>query len=97
MKTVDITLDKERKMAFPLMSLVRLKKEFGIELKDLQDKEKSQDVETILAIIWAGLIHEDRELTYEDVGYMVDVSQLSEVSEKLTEVFGSVNAKNSQK
>lgn len=96
-KQVPITLDKERTLAFPLMSLVRLKKEYGIELKDLQDEKKAQDIETILTVIWAGLIHEDRELTVEDVGYMIDITELPEVSEKLSEIFRSMNEKNLQK
>ncbi|MED4619450.1 hypothetical protein [Priestia megaterium] len=97
MKTVEVTLDKVRKLAFPLMSLIRLKKEHGIELKDLQDKEKAQDIETILTIIWAGLIHEDKELSVEDLGYMIDITELPEISEKLTSIFNEMNAKNSQK
>jgi hypothetical protein len=93
-KKVPITLDKERNISFPLMSLIRLKKEFGIELKDLEDEEKAQDIEVILAIIWAGLIHEDKELTIEDVGYMIDITELPEISEKLAEIFESMNQKN---
>lgn len=96
-KKVAITLDKERTLAFPLMSLIRLKKEYGIELKDLQDEAKAQDIETILTVIWAGLIHEDKELTVEDVGYMIDITELPEVSEKLSEIFRSMNEKNLQK
>lgn len=93
-KTVDVMLDKERKLAFPLMALIRLKKEHGIQMADLKDKEKAQDVEVILAIIWAGLIHEQPDLTYEEVGYMIDISELPAISEKLSEVFGSMNEKN---
>lgn len=93
-KKIDITLDKERTLAFPIMSLIRLKKEHGIELKDLADEKKSQDMETILALIWAGLVHEDRDLTLEDVGYMVDITMLPEVSEKLSGIFKGLAEKN---
>lgn len=86
-KTAEIVLDKVRTLAYPVMSLIRLKKEHGIELKDLQDEAKAQDIETILKIIWAGLIHEDKELTVEDLGYMLDVSDLPAISEKITELF----------
>lgn len=92
-----IQLDKERKLAFPIMSLIRLKKEYGIQLKDLQDEEKAQDMETILAIIWAGLIHEDKELSFEELGYMIDINMLPSISEKLSEVFAGMNEKNLQK
>lgn len=89
---------QERHLAYPIMSLIKLKKEFGIELKDLQDEEKAQDMEVILAIIFVGLVHEDKELTFEELGYMIDVADLPEISQKLSEVFGSMNAeKNLQK
>ncbi|MGE6629611.1 hypothetical protein [Bacillus sp. NPDC077027] len=97
MKKAKVMIDKERNLAFPMMSLIRLKKEHGVQIADLQDKEKAQDMEVITAIIWAGLIHEDRELSFEDVAYMVDLSQLPEISKKLGEVFGELNEeKNSQ-
>lgn len=93
-KTVAITLDKERNLAYPIMSIIRLKNEHGLELKDLTDEKKAQDIEVILKVIWAGLIHEDKELTVEDVGYMIDITELPEISAKLTEVFESIGSKN---
>lgn len=98
-KTAKVMIgETERTLAFPIMSLIKLKKDHGIELKDLSNKDKAQDMETILAIIWAGLIHEDKELDFEELGYMVDISDLPEISKKLSEVFAGINAeKNSQK
>lgn len=87
-------LDKQRTLKYPIMSLIRLKNEHGIELKDLADEEKAQDMEVILAVIWAGLIHEDRELTVEELGYMLDITELPEISKKLTEIFKGLNQKN---
>lgn len=86
--------DKERTLKFPIMSLIKLKKEFGIQLSDLQDEKKAQDLETILAIIYSGLIHEDKELTFEELGYMIEINELPEIAEKLSEAFADVNAKN---
>lgn len=85
-KTAVITLDKERTMKYPVFSLIRLQKETGIKLTDLSDPEKAQDLEVIVSLIWAGLIHEDRELTIEDVGNMLDLSDLTEVSTVMAEV-----------
>jgi hypothetical protein len=97
-KTAKVIIgEKERTLAFPIMSLIKLKKEFGIQLKDLQDEEKAQDMETILAIIYAGLIHEDKELDFEELGYMIDITDLPEISQKLSEVFKGMNEKNLQK
>lgn len=96
-KSVAIMLDKERNLRFPIMSLIKLKKVHGIELKDLSDKEKAQDMETILAVIWAGLIHEDTELTMDELGFMIDIADLPTISEKLSEVFAGMNkGKNSK-
>lgn len=88
--------EQERTLAFPIMALIRLKKEFGIQLKDLQDEDKSQDMEVILAIIWAGLIHEDKDLSFEDLGYQIDVTEdLPVISQKLAELFkGEESEKN---
>ena len=93
-KKVPVQLDKERNLAFPLMSLIRLKKEHGLDVKDFADEKVSQDIENILKVVWAGLIHEDKELTVEDVGYMVDVSELPELAKKLTEIFQGMSSKN---
>lgn len=88
-KTAKIQLDKERTLAFPLMALIRLQKEHGIKLADLQDEEKAQDLEVILAIIWAGLIH--------DLGYMLDLLELPEITKALGEVFNGMNDKGLKK
>lgn len=96
-KTATITLDKERTLAFPIMSLIKLEKEHGVKLTDLQDPEKAQDFSVILAIIWAGLIHEDRELSYEDLGYLVDLTDLPAVTTALGEVFNGMSDKELKK
>lgn len=97
MKKVEIMLDKKRHLAYPVYALIKLKKEYGIELKDLQDKDKAEDLETILAVVWAGLIHEDKSLTMEELGFMLDITQLPEISQKIAEVFEAMNQKNLQK
>lgn len=91
-KKVAVTIgDKERTLAFPVMSLIKLKKEFGIQLSDLSDEKKAQDMEVILAVIYAGLIHEDKELDFEELGYMIDITDLPKISEALSEVFKGMN------
>lgn len=91
-----VFLDKERTLAYPIFALIRLKREQGVELKDLQDDDKSQDLEVILSVIWAGLIHEDKDLTVEQVGYMVDLSDIPDISEKMGRIFsGMSKGKNS--
>lgn len=77
---------KERTVRYPVFALIKLKKDTGIQLKDLQDKEKAEDLETIIAIIWAGLIHEDNKITVEDVAKDIELDQLEDVAKKVTEV-----------
>ena len=53
----------------------------------------SVSIKDLLAIVYAGLYHEDKELTLEQVGDLIDeYSTLNEVAEKvgkaLTEAFG---------
>lgn len=86
-KAVKIKLDKERVLRYPIFSLIRLEKETGIKIQDLADEKKAQDLSVILGLVWAGLIHEDKELTMEDVGNMIELSQLPDVSAKMTEAF----------
>jgi len=86
--------EKERNLKYPVMALIKLKKDFGIQLSDLQDEEKAQDMEVILAIIYVGLIHEDRDLQFEELGYMIDIADLPYIADKLTEAFKGVKAKN---
>lgn len=94
-KGVKVTIgEKERTLKFPLMAIIKLDKDFGVKLTDLQDEEKAQDLETILAIIYSGLIHEDKDLSYEELGYMIEINELPHIAEKLSEAFKDVKEKN---
>lgn len=86
--------DKERTLKYPVMALIKLKKDFGIQLSDLQDEAKAQDMEVILSIIYVGLIHEDRELDFEELGYMIDINELPHIAQKLSEAFKGSKEKN---
>lgn len=85
---VKITLDKERTLKFTLNSLVYAE-ENGVDVAGMgkEGKVKLKDLRTLL---YAGLMHEDSELTPEAVGNMIDVSELGPISEALSQAFGSV-------
>lgn len=83
-KKVVITLDKERSIRFTLNSFRLLEKEFGIKIENLGD---SINMETIQALLYVGLRHEDKSLTFEEVGDLVDFGNMAEVNEKLSEAF----------
>lgn len=76
---VKITLDKERNIYFDLNALVRLE-ELGVDVATLGNGVKMSQIR---AILFAGLMHEDKELTLEEVGALVTMENMSEVSEAI--------------
>lgn len=85
---VKVVLDKERTLKFTLNSLV-FAEEAGIDIANMGKNQqiKLKDLRTLL---YAGLMHEDAELTPEHVGEMIEISKIGEISEALNEAFGSV-------
>lgn len=83
-KGVIIKLDKERTLRYGINALARIedsigKPIMGLDLEHLGMKE-------LLAIVHAGLYHEDKTLTIEQVGDLIDdYSDINEVAEKLGE------------
>jgi hypothetical protein len=81
-KSVMIQLDKIRNLRYGMNALVTIEELTGksitkIDLSDISMK----DLRTIL---FAGLYHEDKELTPEKVGNLIDEhGNLSEIAEKL--------------
>lgn len=68
MKMVSITLDKERVLKFGVKAFVEVEKVLDISMDEI-DFERQ---ETIYALLYAGLIHEDRKLTLDKVYDIVD-------------------------
>lgn len=83
-KTIEIMLDKPRNLRYTLNSLRILEKQFGIAVGNLGD---NITMETIQALLYVGLIHEDKELTFDAVGDMVDFGNLAEVNQKIADAF----------
>jgi hypothetical protein len=89
---VSITLDKKRNIRFTLNALAEIEDSLGIPLSKLQEVELG--IKTVRTMLWAGLIHEDEELTEKQVGNMVDFTNLEEVQKKVSEAFATATAKN---
>lgn len=83
-KLVSITLDKERNLRYTLNAFRILEKEFGVKVEALGE---NINLETIQALLYVGLLHEDKTLTFEEVGDMVDFSNMGEVNEKISQAF----------
>lgn len=83
---VTLNLDKERTLKFTLNSLVYAE-ENGVNIQNMGDNVKLKDLRTLL---YAGLMHEDKKLTPEAVGELIDVQNISVISEALNEAFNQV-------
>ena len=81
---VTIKLDKERHLRLGLRGMIAFQKVTG---KNLLKGFKLNDLtlEDTAAMLWAALIHEDADLTYDNVLDMVDLSKLAEVMTALAE------------
>ena len=84
---------KERTVKFPVMALIRLKNEAGINLSDLQNEEVMTDIETIVSLIWAGLVTDDPSLTKEFLAENMEISELNEVAQKVMSVINTSGKK----
>ena len=80
MKTTPITLDRPRSLRFDLNALVAVEDATG---KALQDALTDRSMKSLRVILWAGLRHEDADLTLDDVGSFVDASALDVALEAL--------------
>lgn len=89
---IPIELDKIRHLRFDFNSAARFEEMTGKNLFD-GGVMGQMSATTLRAFLWSCLVHEDAELTLEQVGEMIHFGNINEVSEKLTEVY----AKNTPK
>lgn len=80
---VAIELDKPRRLRYDLNALAEIEEGTGKPLTELN--QGNMGVRDIRLILWAGLVHEDPNLTQRDVGAMVSGENLGQVMDKLKE------------
>ncbi len=90
-KGVTIELDKPRTLRYGINALAKIEESIGRPIMGL-DLE-NLGIRELLVIVYAGLYHEDKALTIETVGDLIDeYSDLNTIAEKLgealTEAFG---------
>lgn len=71
-RAVLVTLDRERHLRYTFNSVCRLQETLGTSIDRVLGRESLGFVE-MRAFLWAGLIHEDRDLTVEGAGELVQV------------------------
>lgn len=95
---VNIELDKPRTLRYDLNALAELEDATGLDVGEIEKLAQSGKLgmKFIRAFLWAGLIHEDAELTIKGVGGMVDLDNMQEISEVLAQAFEGAISKNSK-
>lgn len=85
-KSVTIELDKARNLRYGINALVKVEELIGKPLTQLDLEHIS--IKDLRAILYAGLFHEDKDLTPEKTGELIDeYSSIGSVAEKLGEAF----------
>ncbi|MED4840395.1 hypothetical protein P9695_08755 [Weizmannia sp. CD-2023] len=89
---VEVELDKVRHIRYTMNALAEIEDKLGYGLADLDGKQLK--IKEVRVILWAGLIHEDPELTEEQVGDMIDLGNMQYVQGKMSEAFEQAQVKN---
>jgi hypothetical protein len=90
---VSVMLDKERTLRLTHNNIIKAERELGFPLLQLSDKF---GFEAVRALVWAGLLHEDKDLTPDDAGDLMDLGDFEDISEKVSEALQLVFQKGSK-
>lgn len=80
--SVLINLDRPRNIRLNTNAMVKMEEVLN---KPLSEIGASFGVKEIRAVVWAGLLHEDKTLTLESVGDLLDDADLTYVAKKIGE------------
>lgn len=79
---------KTRHLRYDFNALVALEDVLGIPISDIGNiMAGSVKLSDLRAIVWAGLLHEDKSLTPEAVGDKLELSQIVYIGDKVREAF----------
>lgn len=79
---VQIVLDKTRTLVYDLNAFAELEDQFG-SIEEAMRALESGKIKAIIAILWAGLVHEDENLTPKYVGSIIGLGDLQQVADAL--------------
>jgi len=80
--SVLITLDKQRNIRLNTNALVKVEEVLG---RAISEFGTSFGIREIRAMLWAGLLHEDKSLTLDNIGDLIDEAGFEYVAEKVGE------------
>lgn len=90
---VILNLDKERELKFTLSSFADMEERYG-SIDKAMEAVKNDGMRGMRFLLYVGLRHEDRTLTEESVGDLIDVRDMSIISEAISKCFGNEQAPN---
>ena len=79
---VDIGDGVERKLRYTLNSFALIEEKYGT-IDNAMEVLKSGSIAAIRFVLWAGLVHEDENLSEHYVGNQIDLSDLENIAEKM--------------
>ena len=87
-KDIKITLNDgvERTIKFTLNALAELEDRYG-SVDEAFKQLDNNSIKAVRCILWAGLIHEDPELTEQQVGNLIDIQYMQELMASLGDAF----------
>lgn len=86
-RSIKVQMDKERVLKFDLNAFAELEDVVG-SIPELFRKLETGSLKAIRAFLWAGLLHEDKSLTIEHVGSLIDFQGLENISKQLQLALG---------
>ncbi|MBD1372497.1 hypothetical protein IC620_09020 [Hazenella sp. IB182357] len=78
---VDIQLDKQRRLKFTMNALSELEDVMGKPVTELGNVGMKE----LRALLWAGLIHQNPDLTLQEAGDLMDLENIEYIGEKVAE------------
>lgn len=72
--------NKIRFLSYDMNAFAELEEMYG-SVENAMSALRSGSIKSAISVLWAGLIHEDEELTPKDVGKMFDLKQIKELGE----------------
>ena len=87
-KAIKITLTDgvERTIKFTLNAMAELEDRYG-SVEEAFKQLDNNSIKAVRCILWAGLIHEDPDLTEQQVGNLIDIQYMQELMASLGEAF----------
>jgi len=89
---VTIFLDKERHLRMTMNAMVDFEEMTGQKLTDpktIESFSSNMDIKHLRALLWALLRHEDKTLTVEQVGDLIEIQNMTELSTAIAAAWGN--------